>query len=321
MSKNAIWLTWENQRRNRELSAALQIPLFEFAEIDTIKNYLKKYFFGIAKTLYVIKEEKPRLVFCQNPSLVLSLFLIILKIFCDIRVVVDSHYAGLFPLKRRYKILNLTSIFIQRYADLTIVTNRILKQHVEMNGGRAFVLQDKIPDLKPTTIKDLKGKYNILFICTYADDEPYEIVFAAAKKINKDIVIYVTGNFDKKGINPTEAPENMILTGFIPEKEYVAMLNSVDATIDLTDRENCLVCGAYESTAAGKPMVLSKTQALMEYFNQGAVYVEHTSDSIASGIAEVIKRNKEISENVQSLKRIRIADWKKRRNELMEIFK
>ena len=58
--------------------------------------------------------------------------------------------------------------------------------------------------------------------------------------------------------------------------EYVSMLYSVDATIDLTNRENCLVCGAYESVAAGKPMILSKTQALMEYFNKGAVYVEHT---------------------------------------------
>jgi len=235
--------------------------------------------------------------------------------------VIDSHNAGLFPLNGSYKILNLTSRFIQRYADLTIVTNKYLKQYVEFHGGRAFVLQDKIPELTPTLRKDLKGKNNILFICTYADDEPYERVFEAAKRIKRDTVIYVTGNFGKTGINTTVLPENIVLTGFIPEYEYNAMLNAVDATIDLTNRENCLVCGAYESAAAGKPMVLSNTQTLNESFNQGAVFVEHTIDSIASGINEVIKRKRELSEHVQKLKKIKTDEWQKQKAELKKILK
>jgi len=321
MIKNSIWLTWETQRRNREISAALQIPLIEFAEVDAIDNCLKKYFIGIKKTLYVIKEKKPRLVFGQNPSLALSFLLIFLKIIYGIRVVIDSHNAGLFPLNGSYKILNLTSRFIQRYADLTIVTNNYLKQHVEFHGGRAFVLQDKIPELTPTFRNDLKGKYNILFICTYADDEPYESVFEAAKKINREIVIYVTGNFGKKGIKSAALPENIVLTGFIPENEYIAMLNSVDATIDLTNRENCLVCGAYESAAVGKPMVLSNTKTLRESFNKGAVFVEHTTDSIACGINEVIKRKEELSEHVHKLKKIKTDEWQKHKAELKKILK
>ena len=69
-------------------------------------------------------------------------------------------------------------------------------------------------------------------------------------------------------------------------------MNSVDATIDLTTRENCLVCGAYESLAAGKPMILSKTRALMNYFSQAAVYVEHTAEDLERGIHEALKQER-----------------------------
>ena len=168
MIKDSLWITWENQRRNRELSAALNIPLFEFAEIDEIKNYLLKYIIGFVKTFRLLIVKRTRVVCCQNPSVILCFLLIILKIFFDIRVVIDSHNAGLFPLEGRSKALNLISRFIQRFADLTIVTNRILKKHVEINGGRAFVLQDKIPDLMSSNIKGFKRKIQhtvCLYLC------------------------------------------------------------------------------------------------------------------------------------------------------------
>ena len=319
MVQNSIWVTWENQRRNREVSAALNIPLYEFAEIDEIKRYPIKYILGIAKTLSLLAVTRPRVVCCQNPSIILSLFLIILKSLFGIRIVTDSHNAGLFPLDGRSKALNFISRFIQRYADLTIVSNIYLRSQVEMNGGRAFVLPDKIPELKSSRLIDLKGKYNILFICTYAEDEPYLIVFEAAKIISREIFIYATGDFRKKGLDTDDLPENLILTGYISESDYDSMLYSVDAVIDLTTRENCLVCGAYESTAAGKPLVLSKTRALMEYFNEGAVYVNHTTDSIANGIIEAIRRKNELSKQIRHLKILRFNEWQAKKSQLDEI--
>jgi hypothetical protein len=76
MKEKAAWITWENQRRNRELSKSLGIPLFELSEIDNISNPFRKYVTGIIKTLKILLEEKPELVICQNPSLVLALFLV-----------------------------------------------------------------------------------------------------------------------------------------------------------------------------------------------------------------------------------------------------
>ena len=321
MRKNAIWITWENQRRNRELSRAFGIKLYELAYIDNIKNPLKKYLTGIGKTIRILLREKPKLVICQNPSLILSFFLVSLKRLTKLQVVVDAHNAGLFPKECRFAVLNLISRFIQRKADMTIVTNENLKANVEMNGGHAFVLPDRIPNILVTKPKEkLKGRFNILFICRYASDEPYKEVFAAASKLDHSIYIYVTGDYSKGKISTADLPENVILTGFILESEYFEMLNSVDATIDLTTRENCLVCGAYETVAVEKPMILSKTKALMDYFSMGAIYTENTLEGIEKAILEVIERKAELTAQVKEWKAIRQVQWEQRKKDLERIF-
>lgn len=82
----------------------------------------------------------------------------------------------------------------------------------------------------------------------------------------------------------------MILTGFIPEKEYVELLISVDATMVLTCREDCSVCEAYETVAVEKPMILSNTNALGNYFRRGVIYAEQTAESTQKAILEVIAK-------------------------------
>ena len=316
MERNSIWITWENQRRNRELSKAFNVKLFELSEIDQIKSRFKKYVIGITKTLKIYFGEKPEVVFCQNPSLILSLLFVLLKKITGIKVIVDAHNAGLFPKEGKSGILNLLSKVIQRYADLTIVTNEGLKEYVEKNGGKGFILQDKFPDIPILKPRKLRGESNILFICSVAEDEPYEAIFDAAKHLDSNMHIYVTGNYRKKGIRPSKMPDNISFTGFVPEEEYIEMLNSVDATIILTSRENCLVCGAYETVAVEKPMILSDTKALRDYFSMGAVYTENTIEGIKNAILEMIRKKEELSKEVKTLKKIRHSEWLEKKKNL-----
>jgi glycosyltransferase involved in cell wall biosynthesis len=274
--KEIVWITWESQRRNREICKSFGIPLYELAEIDEIENRFSKYIQGIGKTIKILLDSRPGIVFCQNPSIVLAFLLVILKRIFGMTVFVDSHNAGIFPKEGNSPLLNRLARFIQRNADTTIVTNNALRLHVEGNGGRSFVLPDKVPCFPIPKIRSLKGKYNFLFICTFASDEPYVEVFEAARDIDPGIFIYVSGNYSKKGVKQASLPGNVILLGFIPEEEYIEMLNSVDATIVLSERENCLLCGAYETVAVEKPMILSNKKALTEYFNKGA-YIRKTT--------------------------------------------
>lgn len=311
-----IWITWENQRRNRELSAAVGAAFFELVEIDQIKNKLKKYSAGLSRTLQILWKEKPDVIFCQNPSLVLSLFLVLIKRLWHTKVCVDAHNAGLFPAEGRSFLLLMLARVVQRLADLTIVTNENLKMEVERNGGKAFVLPDRIPHIQKVERRNLKGRSNILFICSYGADEPYREVFKAASLLPPDICIYVTGNYHKKGIDPISLPSNLILTGFVEEKEYLALLNSVEATIDLTTREDCLVCGAYETVAVEKPMILSDTQALREYFCLGTVYVSNTAEGIRKAIEKVLSERESLEKEIKVLKELLSREWEARKENL-----
>lgn len=318
-AKKYVWFTWERQRRNIELSKALGCSYFEF-NYDG-RSRLIRYPACIIKTIIALIRERADIVFGQNPSILLVVVLTACRRFFGYRLIVDAHNSGIRPMEGRYKLLNSVSKFVQKRADMVIVHNEEIKRIVKKNGGKAFVLQDKIPDLKLNSMKEkLDGKYNFLYICKFHSDEPYFEVFEAAKKIPKDISIYVTGNFKKKLSSDVieNLGENVKLMGFIPEHKFIMMLNSVDATIDLTTREDCLVCGAYESVGVEKPMLLSKSKSSMEYFRMGTIFVDNRADDIVDGIIEYINNSEHYKKAIVEGKNRLKKSWNKRFLELLD---
>lgn len=305
-----LWITWENQRRNREISRRVGATLFELDQVGRIKNPVVKYIYGIWKTVIILYNYRPKIVFCQNPSIILSLFVCGMGRLFRFKAIVDAHNAGLFPLEGRSKPLLLLSKIVQNLAFLTLVSNEALKAHVDTNGGHAFVLPDPIPEFKvPQVLYKLNCSFNLLYICSFSEDEPFDQIIEAARLIDNSSHIYITGNYHKININFDRISSNVSLLGYINEYDYVKMLYSIDATIVLTTRENCLLCGAYESVAAGKPMILSGTKALKHFFYKGAVYTEHRPQSIANTI-KILKANYETLKNdVISLSQEKNNNW------------
>jgi hypothetical protein len=212
------------------------------------------------------------------------------------------------------------SAIVQRLAHLTIVSNAALKDTVVKNGGRAFVLPDPLPILPQAPALSLEHKFNILYICTFADDEPYTNVFKAAERLGDAFHIYVTGNYKKRAIDPFLMPSNISLLGYVSETDFVKMIYSVDMTMDLTDRENCLVCGAYESAAAGKPMIITNTAALRQYFDKGAVYTDNSAQDIAASILNAKARYTHLKEEIQQLKSEKQHHWAELKENLQRQF-
>jgi glycosyltransferase involved in cell wall biosynthesis len=254
----------------------------------------------ILKTAWILLREKPEVVCVQNPSIVLALLGVLCKGIMGYRCIVDAHNSGIMPLEGRSETLLKVAGWIQRRADLTIVTNEEMKNLVETNGGKAVILPDRIPEVPPVEPVTLRGGRVVSYICTFSEDEPYEEVIEAAKLLEEDIVVYITGNYRDR-IDTGSLPANVELTGFIEEAAYWSLLASSDAVMVLTTREGCLVCGAYETVALDKPLILSDTEALRSYFNRGCVYVSSDSRSIAGGIREALKREKELLAEIQKL--------------------
>jgi glycosyltransferase involved in cell wall biosynthesis len=305
---HGIWITWEKQRRNVSISSAIGFPLFE---IIINKKRLSRYFISIYKTIEIIIKERPQILIVQNPSIVLAATTVLIKKIFGYFLVVDSHNSGIFPAEGNNDLLMLMSNLIQRFADLTIITNDEIASEVKKNGGRFFILPDRIPDIpEGLKIDKLKGRINLAFICTFSSDEPFNEVIDSAKYIPDDVYIYVTGKYQNK-IDMNRVPNNVILMGFIPDDDYWSLLNSVDIVIDLTTRESCLVCGAYEGLALAKPMILSNTRITKSYFSNGAIYVDPNIESIAKGINESINCTVEMSNELVELKKRLSFQWEK----------
>jgi glycosyltransferase involved in cell wall biosynthesis len=205
-------------------------------------------------------------------------------------------------------------------ANITIVTNKYLAAMVKESRGNPFILEDKIPAfIKPIQIP-LKGKINIASICTFQIDEPYNEVIKSAFLLNSEIYIYITGRYHEKELNMIKnIPNNIVFTGFLNDEDYKNLLFSCDLVMDLTLMENCLVCGAYEAISLEKPLILSDTVALREYFSSGAVFTKNNAGEIAKAIKLALNNYNRLQNEVSELKEELLSDWQIKINKLNKI--
>jgi glycosyltransferase involved in cell wall biosynthesis len=309
---NGIWISWETQRRNYGISKALGFKLFE---CDIKKSRVIRYLQSICFTIKIILKEKPKIIVVQNPSIVLVVTAIALKAIINFKLVMDAHNSGIIPLDGRIGILLRVSKWIQRRCDIVIVTNLELKKIVSRNFVNAFILPDKIPEERKIHKINLNNKFSVAYICTFANDEPYSEVISSASFLNKDVTIYITGNSEGR-LRDSELPSNIVLTGYLQEDDYWRLLKSVNVVMDLTLREGCLVCGAYEGIAVGQPLILSDTKVNRDYFCKGCAYVAPNAISIKNGIEFVQEYNSFLRKEISDLKSELIIDWNIRINQL-----
>ena len=312
-SNGRIWITWETQRRNKNLAKAFNARFIQF---DYAASRIMRYLVLPFKTISAFRYTNPRIIFSQNPSLVLAFIAILYRKLKDVKIIVDAHNAGIRPLNGENRALNALANYIVRHADITIVTNDNLAAIVKDKGGRPFVLPDRIPEFEgcPPGKLDLRGNFNVFFICTFSADEPFLEVIGAGKLLEKDTMIYISGN-PKSHIDKIKAeiPDNVVPMGYLPEEEYLRMISSCDLILDLTTREDCLVCGAYEALGMGKPMLLSDTAVNRAYFRKGVLYTDNSSRDIAEKIQVAMRSIGEMTEAVKELKDELMDGWERNR--------
>lgn len=284
------WIAWETQRRSLGLARLLGAELRLFLH----KGWLR-YARCLAGTAAFLSKRPGNLVFVQNPSMVLAAWAGVLKGILGFPLVVDRHsnFAYLSGpgagLKRRLS--DLLSDFTLRRADLTLVTNAELADHVERAGGRAFVLPDPFPDLsawrplaeaaeaRPRAIKE------ILFVSSWAFDEPIEAAMEACRRLGGEAIVRITGRVPSGYARLLRsAPGNFIPTGFLSENDFFAAMADCDAVMAVTRRQATLVCGGYEGAAMGKPLILGDSRALRGFFDAGCVYTDGSAADLEARI-------------------------------------
>jgi glycosyltransferase involved in cell wall biosynthesis len=310
-----IWVTWETHRRTSELSRDLGTQL---VEITSGLPRLGRYTVLLVRTVASLIRHTPDVLIVQCPSIVLGLLAVGLKPLFGYTLVADLHNEAVKPYIVSSRLYERLLRVIHRAADLCIVTNPYLTPVIAASGGRTFVLPDKLPDLPPASTTT-HSPSRVVFVCTYSRDEPYLEVIEAARTLDPSVTVFITGRY--RGKQPLAVPDNVRLTGFLPEAEYVDLLSSADVVVDLTAIEDCLVCGAYEAVALGRPLVTSDTTALREYFSRGTVYARHDSASLAEAITTALAHRERLASEMQLLKPDLAAAWTQQRDALHHLLR
>lgn len=310
--KKKIWITWENHRRSTVLSEEFKAKLFVMQCNNS--NRLIRYLVLSAKTLHLMVNEKAQYVFCQNPSIFLALLLCTFKTIFGYKLIVDRHSNFVIDTDNNaiVKTHDLISDYTIKMADYTIVTNDYLRNFVASKRGRGLVLQDKLPLLDLADKVPLDGRFNVAFITSFNFDEPISEVITAFKNIDTDIHLYITGNYKNHPLGKkysAHKPHNIHFTGYLSEKDYQDLLYSSDALIVLTKFDYILTCGAYEGIALGKPLILSNTQTIKEYFRSGAVYCESEPESIRNAIQNCITNLRLLEKQIVEFRKANTAEW------------
>jgi glycosyltransferase involved in cell wall biosynthesis len=314
LMKKRVWIAWEKQRRSLVLSKELNCELHIF-------NYSgsARYVICIYKTINILIKNKPDILFVQNPSMILAALTCFLKMFFNYKIIVDRHstfrigksYKNKIDTNRLYKyVYDALNNYTLNRADLTIVTNKYLADVVVDYGGRSFVLPDKIPELVQTSSIELKGRDNIFLISSFSQDEPFGEIFSAMKMLcDTNIYLYISGNPNKLDRSVYDLkPENVVLTGFLTEQDFVNTIYSADAIMALTTSDYTMLCSCYEAYAAGKPLITSKMDVLTEYFI-GARFVENRADDIRLGILDVLSSKHKYRDRIIESKNEIISRW------------
>ena len=309
---SSLWVSWSPHRRTSGLCAAWNIPL----------HVLHPALPGPARwaalplqTLRLLQRCRPDLLFVQNPSLALTTLAALCRPLFGYRLVVDAHNEGVRPYDRPYAFVEWLSRRLLKSADITIVTNDALAEDVRAAGGRPVTLPDSLPVVPASALTQPRtaAAADVAVVATFRRDEPIDAIIAAAAML-PDVRFALSGPAERYRGTPDTTPPNVRLTGFLDDPDYWELLAQAKVVCDLTLKPDCLVCGAYEALALGKPMVLSDDHATRQLFGPAAVLTQNSPEAIAAAVNRAIAERERLEAGAQELRESFGAEWHEKAN-------
>jgi glycosyltransferase involved in cell wall biosynthesis len=271
---------------------------------------------GWLTVLYLLRR-RPRVVYAMNPPFFLPILAWLYCAMFGAKLVLDSHTAA-FDSPKWTWLMGLHR-FAARRAVVSTVTNAELARRVEAMGARALVVTD-IPYTMPEGHYPLEpGQFHVVFVCTYASDEPVLEVMDAARGI-EGLHIHVTGN-SKKATPEMHArrPPNVTFTGFLSTEQYCGLLRGADAVLVLTTRDHTMQRGGSEAVTVGKPLITSNWQMLRDTFPLGTIHVDNSTGEIEAALRRVMAEAPALREGIAQLATQRQTRWNTAHTQLRQM--
>lgn len=296
-ANHIVWISWQRHLRNETMADRIGADLHQLE--SSLPRLLRYLVLGVRTTVVLVCNRRARAVVAQNPSIVLAYLAVVLGRVLDMQVAIDAHNAALDPAggplvtRLAHRLISLT--------PLTVVTNEALADRVRGHGGRPVVVPDPLPRWETDVAVDPDL---VTVICGWGRDEPIAAILGAADTL-RQLDVAITGRPDDR-IESLDIPANVRLTGRLPEREYIDLLAASAVVVDLTTREDCIVCGATEALAVTRPMVLSDTAVLRSRFGPAARFTSNDAASIAAAIEAALATD---VSDVDALRSRLEAEW------------
>jgi len=276
-----------------------------------------RYLTSAVRTLWYLLRRRPRAVIVQTPPVPAAALVFAWARVARVPVVMDTHPASFalddYAIHRLMR--PLLAALVPRAAGC-IVTTPELGERISRWHGRPLVVHEApMVWSERMRARDCSADRRLLFVCTFAPDEPLMAVLEAARELPA-VTFQVTGDLRRRPADALRAaPANVEWVGYLAPDEYVSALSGADVVMTLTQRPESVQRSAHEAVDALRPLVLTNWPHLRELFPH-AVLVDNDAVSIRDGIEAAFRRCSELSSLAPEARWVQHQRWRRQLGEL-----
>ena len=270
-----------------------------------------RYVLSAVRTVAYLLRRRPRAVMVQAPPVPAVTIAWAWTRLARVPLLIDSHPAsfGIERARADRLMRPVMARLVPRAAGCIVTTPRLGEQ-ISRWGGRPLVVHEApMPWAERVRERGCSAERRVLFVCTFAPDEPVTEVVEAAARL-PDVTFAITGDLRRlpEAVR-IAAPDNVQWVGYLKSADYVAALERADVVMSLTVRPESVARSAHEGVDALRPMVISGGPHMRGLF-PFAVFVENEAESIAAGVAEALARCEELSAKAIDARAVQHRRWR-----------
>lgn len=307
-SRVDMFIVWRIfQRRTESLSAEFNLETKYYYYPWENKTKLHKagsYILKTANTLKDLVHFKPSVVFVQLPP---TPVLYIVYVYCKLakcKLVADCHNAMIYSKWFHWPLAKI----LLRKVDALLVHNEDVEHYASQYGLNAITLRDPLPTLMDTVDVSRCAQYPftkdsyVIVPWSFAPDEPIDELIQAAQQLPhiKFVMTWFVERLPQRMRD--RMPPNLVLTGYLEDRDFNTIFSQAFAAIVLTKREGTQPSGASEAIALHVPLIVSDLKTTRKLYEDMPIYIENTVEGIKSGVTIALEEHGLQKTKIQAFK-------------------
>ncbi len=253
-----------------------------------------RYVAQAVHTWRTLRRIRPEAVLVQTPPPFATALVCWYCVRRGIPFVTDNHTSAF--LDPRWRIFHFLDRWLARRAALNLAHNEANLEILQSWGAQGPTLM-KSPAAAREELMTTDGDtacfqasldtdaLKVFMVNRFAEDDAFPQVFETARRM-PEARFFVTGDPARAGKRFVEAPDNVVITGFLDPSVFLRLMDACDVVLSLTLRPDTLLWSIRECLALGKPFVTSDSRVIHLEFDGYGVFTNHEPADIGEKILE-----------------------------------